>query len=116
MEDWLNQKVMPQVNVVIKEISLSVIGVAKFLWNFILGFIISIYVLGSKELFAGQSKKIVYAMLNEENANNFIQGVRFVDRTFGGFIIGKIIDSIIIGILCFWEWGFFNFHIRLLSV
>lgn len=109
VEDWLNQKVMPQVNVVIKEISLSVIGVAKFLWNFILGFIISIYVLGSKELFAGQSKKIVYAMLNEENANNFIQDVRFVDRTFGGFIIGKIIDSIIIGILCFLGMGLFQF-------
>lgn len=101
VEAFLNQKVMPQVNVVIKEISLSVIGVAKFLWNFILGFIISIYVLGSKELFAGQGKKIVYAMLNEENANNFIQDIRFIDRTFGGFIIGKIIDSIIIGILCF---------------
>ncbi len=109
VEDWLNQKVMPQVNVVIKEISLSVIGVAKFLWNFILGFIISIYVLGSKELFAGQSKKIVYAMLNEENANNFIQDVRFVDRTFGGFIIGKIIDSIIIGILCFFGMALLQF-------
>lgn len=109
MEIWLNQKVMPQVNVLIKEISLSVIGVAKFLWNFILGFIISIYVLGSKELFAGQGKKIIYALFNEENANNFIQDVRFVDRTFGGFIIGKIIDSILIGILCFFGMTLIDF-------
>ncbi|MCM1161636.1 MAG: AI-2E family transporter [Roseburia sp.] len=101
MEVWLNQKVVPQLNVLIKEISLSVIGVAKFLWNFILGFIISIYVLGSKELFAGQGKKVIYALFNEENANNFIQDIRFVDRTFGGFIIGKITDSILIGMLCF---------------
>lgn len=100
-EVWLNQKVMPQLNIVIREISLSVIGVAKFLWNFILGFIISIYVLGSKELFAGQGKKIIYALFLEETANGIIQDIRFVNRTFGGFIIGKIIDSIIIGILCF---------------
>lgn len=109
VEVWLNQKVMPQVNVVIREISLSVIGVAKFLWNFILGFIISIYVLGSKELFAGQGKKIVYAMFSEENANNFIQDIRFINRTFGGFIIGKIIDSIIIGILCFFGMTLLHF-------
>ncbi|MBQ7065941.1 MAG: AI-2E family transporter [Lachnospiraceae bacterium] len=100
-ELWINDKVMPHMNVVIKEISLSVIGVAKFLWNFILGFIISIYVLNSKELFAGQGKKIIYALFKEESANNLIRDIRFVDRTFGGFIVGKIIDSIIIGILCY---------------
>ncbi|MBD5542995.1 MAG: AI-2E family transporter [Lachnospiraceae bacterium] len=109
VEIWLNQKVMPQINVVLREISLSVIGVAKFFWNFILGFIISIYVLGSKELFAGQGKKLVYALLREENANNVIQDVRFINRTFGGFIIGKIIDSIIIGILCFLGMALFHF-------
>lgn len=100
-ELWINDTVMPHMNVVIKEISLSVIGVAKFLWNFILGFIISIYVLYSKELFAGQGKKIIYALFKEESANNLIRDIRFVDRTFGGFIVGKIIDSIIIGILCY---------------
>lgn len=100
-ESWVNGKVMPQINVVIKEISLSVIGIAKFLWNFILGLIISIYVLNSKELFAGQAKKIIYALFKEKTANNLISDIRFVDRTFGGFIIGKIIDSIIIGILCY---------------
>lgn len=109
VEVWLNQRVMPQVNVLIKEISLSVIGVAKFLWNFILGFIISIYVLGSKEVFAGQSKKIMYALFREENANNLIQDIRFIDRTFGGFITGKIIDSILIGILCFLGMTFLRF-------
>lgn len=109
VEVWLNQRVMPQVNVLIKEISLSVIGVAKFLWNFILGFIISIYVLGSKEIFAGQGKKIMYAFFREENANNLIQDIRFIDRTFGGFIIGKIIDSILIGILCFLGMTFLRF-------
>lgn len=101
LENWINNSLVPQMNVVIREVSLSVIGFAKFLWNFILGIILSIYILASKEQFAGQAKKIVYAMYHESRANSFISDIRFIDRTFGGFISGKIVDSIIIGILCF---------------
>lgn len=98
---WLNDSLMPRINIILKEVSLSVLGVAKTLWNFIIGFIISIYVLGSRETFAGQSKKILYAFFQEENANNIVKDFRYANRTFGAYISGKIIDSIIIGILCF---------------
>lgn len=101
LENWINNTFMPQVNVLIREVSLSVIGFAKFLWNFILGLILSVYILASKEQFAGQAKKIIYALYNENRANNFISDIRFIDRTFGGFISGKIVDSAIIGVLCF---------------
>lgn len=105
VEEWLAYHVVPQANSLIKMISTgligSVIGAAKAMWNLVIGFIISIYLLNSKETFAGQGKKIIYAFFSTETANVFVSNVRFIHRTFIDFIGGKIIDSIIIGIICY---------------
>lgn len=101
LEGWLNDTLMPQINILIREVSLSVIGFAKFLWNFIIGLVISIYIMGLKESFSAQCKKIMFALFSKERAGNLIKDLRFVDMTFGGFISGKLIDSAIIGVLCF---------------
>lgn len=57
LNNFLNLSLLPKMNELIKDISLSFLTFLKGLWNLILGFIISIYILGSKELFAGQAKK-----------------------------------------------------------
>ena len=101
LNNFLNLNLLPKMNEVIRDVSLSFLGFLKTLWNLILGFIISIYILGSKELFAGQAKKIVYALFETDAANAIISDVRFTHRTFSGFMVGKVIDSIIIGIICF---------------
>ena len=98
---FINDNVLGKIEVLLKSVSVNVIGVVKALWNLIIGFIISIYVLASKETFAGQSKKIVYAVFQKKNANNIVDAGRFINKTFMGFISGKIIDSAIIGCLCF---------------
>lgn len=100
-EEWLSKVVIPQTSDIIKTLSLSVIGLMKVLWNFLLGFIISIYLLFNKEILAGQAKKMVYAFCKAKTANLIIREVRFVHQTFIGFISGKVIDSLIIGMLCF---------------
>lgn len=97
----LNTNLLPHINEVLKTVSLSMIGVFKALWNLIIGFIISVYLLGSKEKFAGQAKKIVYAVFDREAGNEIVSNFRFVHSTFIGFLGGKIVDSIIIGIICF---------------
>lgn len=101
LNDWLNTKLVPQINIVIKEVSVSLIGIAKVLWNLLIGIIISVYVLFSKEVFSAQTKKIVYAFFEEEHGNSFIKDVRAINRTFGGYISAKLLDSLIIGLLCF---------------
>lgn len=98
---YLNNNLVPQMETLVKQVSLSLISVLKVLWNFIIGIIISIYVLYSKEIFAGQAKKFVFAFFQTKTANQFIKDVRFASDTFIGFISGKIIDSIIIGCICF---------------
>ncbi len=67
----------------------------------LVGIIISIYVLMSKEEFIGQSKKLMYALLPGKSANAVIHTVHKSNEIFGGFISGKILDSMIIGVLCF---------------
>ena len=98
---FLNDTVLVKSSELIKTVSLSAIRVLKVLWNFVLGFIISIYLLASKEKYANQAKKIIYAMFYRDKANVIINNFRFAHNTFIGFIIGKVIDSIIIGCLCF---------------
>lgn len=99
--EYVNTNLLPHINEVLKTVSLSVLGVFKALWNLIIGFIISVYLLGSKETFAGQAKKIVYAVFDRKAGNEMISNFRFVHSTFIGFLGGKIVDSIIIGIICF---------------
>lgn len=101
LEKWLNDTVLTKTSSLIMTVSLSVISVLKVLWNLIIGFIISIYVLASKEKFTGQAKKIVYATFQRDVANIVINDFCFTHKTFIGFISGKVLDSIIIGILCF---------------
>lgn len=100
LEDWLNH-IIPGTATLIKTVSLSFINILDVLWDFVIGFIISIYVLASKEHFAGQAKKLVYAVFEKDTANKVINSFRFTHRTFIGFLSGKLVDSLIIGVLCF---------------
>ena len=100
LESWITD-ILPNTGQLIKTVSLSILGVVGVLWDFVIGFIISIYVLASKEKFAGQAKKISYALFEKDTANTVIKNFRFTHKTFIGFLGGKIVDSIIIGILCF---------------
>ena len=72
----------------------------KVFWNFIIGIIISIYLLVRKEKFIAQSKKIMYSLLDRNSANKLLRGLRFSHKVFIGFFGGKIVDSFIIGLIC----------------
>lgn len=105
VEDLLLKQVLPGTSSLLANVSSGLVGgVVSFIsatFNFILGIIISIYLLGQKGRFCAQAKKLCYAFMKEERANNLINNTRFANRIFGGFISGKIIDSILIGIICF---------------
>jgi predicted PurR-regulated permease PerM len=101
LNKYLNNIILPQMESLVKTVSLSLISVLKAMWNLIIGLIISVYVLFSKEVFAAQTKKFIYAIIPTNRANGLIRDMRFASDTFIGFISGKIVDSIIIGIICF---------------
>lgn len=82
-------------------LSSGVIGVLVWMKNILIGVIVMIYLLNIKDQFVSLAKKIVYGIFSLKWANRIVREARYIHKVFGGFIIGKIVDSIIIGILCF---------------
>ncbi len=85
----------------VSTITTSLLSVGKFLLNIIVGMFVSVYVLISKETFKGQAKKIICGVFSAKQANIVMEVTRKSIDIFYGFIIGKIIDSIIIGFICY---------------
>ncbi len=79
----------------------SVIKTASFIWDLIIGTIVAAYLLFRKETFCAQAKKVLYAFNKKPVADNVMTVARKSNSIFSCFIIGKIIDSIIIGIMCY---------------
>ena len=99
--DWVNNKLLLQMNTVITGLTGGIVGVASLAVDILVGIIVSVYLLLSKDRFIGQIKKMIYTFMKPEKANILLSISRQVDKIFGGFISGKLIDSLIIGILCF---------------
>ena len=95
--NWIKSDMLGQVSVVIDRI-MGIFGTAV---NCLVAFIVAIYVLLSKETFRRQIKKGINAFFNERQTNVIVSVVKESDKIFGGFISGKIIDSFIIGVICF---------------
>ena len=92
---------MPSITKLLGNVTVGVIGVVNALKDSILGIIISVYVLYAKEQFIAQAIKVSVALTTDSFSKPFIFLVRETHGVFGGFISGKIIDSLIIGVLCF---------------
>lgn len=104
IESLFQREILPQVNTYLTylaSITTGVISAFKMLFNFVVGLVIAIYLLGSKETFIGQGKKIVYAVLPPRFGNVVIRMMRVSNQMFGGFVSGKILDSAIIGVICY---------------
>lgn len=101
LQTWLRQDLLTRANDIMSNLTVGVLSIISEIFNALIGIIISIYILFSKEMFSGQSKKAVYAVMKPRHANMLLHLTTKSNEIFGGFIIGKIIDSLIIGILCF---------------
>lgn len=101
LENWLRNDLLTRTNELMSNVTMGVINVINVVFDFLIGMIVSVYVLFSKEKFSCQCKKSVYAIFSPEHANMILHFTTKSNEIFGGFIIGKIIDSAIIGVLCF---------------
>ena len=100
-ETWLTNDLLPKINLLVASFSTGFMGALVFLKNFLIGAMISIYLLYGKESYVAQGKRLLYCLFSTQTTNNIIRDLQYVDKTFGGFIIGKVLDSLIIGILCY---------------
>ena len=97
----LNVDTIQKVQSIINSLSVQVFGVLGVLKNISLGFLISAYLLGSRKLFGAQAKLLLYGVFPNKWAELIEEEVRYTDKMFNGFFVGKIIDSAIIGLICF---------------
>lgn len=101
LENWLKTDLLKQTNDLVVGVTGGVVSVLGGIADILIGLIVSIYVLFSKEKFAKQSKKLLYACMKTKKANIVLHIANKAHTIFGGFLVGKIIDSAIIGVLCF---------------
>ena len=97
---WLKDDLLPNVNTFAVGFANGVISVFDIFYNLFIGVIVAIYLLGGKQTFSAQAKKMLYGIMKKEHADVVIRYVRISNETFSGFISGKLVDSTIIGILC----------------
>lgn len=89
-------------------------NVVKIVINLILSFVISCYMISDKNQLITNAKRLLYAIFKKETADNICTTGRECNKIFSGFIIGKAIDSFIIGVLCFVLMSIFRFDYALL--
>lgn len=101
LRQWFSQVLAPNLNTIIGSLSSGMFSFFNWVKNILIGLIVMVYLLNMKDSLVTIAKKIVYGTAPLVWANRIIEEVRYIHKVFGGFIIGKLVDSLIIGILCF---------------
>ncbi len=99
---------------IVTGVSSSLLSVLDVIKNWFIGLIVMVYLLNIKDTLTAQGKKIIYGCLKLRAANAVVEELRFVNQMFGGFIVGKLLDSLIIGIICFIGVSFMNMPFAML--
>lgn len=112
--DWAQANIIPGAESLLEGVSVGVLGTFGIAVDLLVALVICVYVLNSKEIFQAQAKKFILAVFSPKKAEEIFEFGKICNHTFGGFINGKIIDSIIIGILCFIAMTFLKLPLALL--
>lgn len=106
---WLTREVLPQATTLMTALSGGIVSALNFLLDLLVGVIVSVYLLATKERCAANARKLVCGLFSQVNAGWVLRAVKKVDEIFSGFVRGKLLDSLIIGILCFICCNIFGF-------
>lgn len=101
LDTWIKTTLVPSMQNIVSGVGSGVISVVNTLKNLLIGIIVAVYLLASRKRFAQQAKMILYSAVPSPWAQRILDEVKYADRMFGGFINGKILDSAIIGVLCY---------------
>lgn len=101
LKNWVSSGFLPSLETIVTGLTSSVLSVVGVLLNFVVGLCAAAYMLWSKETFMNQGKKLIVALCRESTADRLLELARRTHKIFSGFIIGKLLDSMIIGVLCY---------------
>lgn len=101
LQDWMRTDLLPAMQGMMEGFASTVGSVFGFISDAVIGIIICIYLLLGRRTFARQGKAVIYAVFSGEWADKILAEFAFIDKTFVGFFGGKILDSAIVGLICY---------------
>ena len=114
LDSWIKNTLMPSMQNIVSGAALGVLNIVTVAKNLIIGIIVAVYMLASRKRFVQQAKLILYSIVKPRWAELITEEIKYADKMFGGFINGKIMDSAIIGVLCYIGCLIFKFPSALL--
>ena len=114
LSDIFTTTILPNVNTYAKNFSNGVINAVGVVANLIIGMMVMMYLLNMKTILASQAKKLVYAAFGVRIGNEIVTETRYIKSMFSKFIVGKIIDSFIIGVINYFVMAIFKVPYALL--
>ncbi len=101
LEDWLSKGLLESVENIMTGLSSGVISIMGILMNLFVGMIVAVYLLLARKKLARQAQMIVYSIFRKKTADTIMEEARYVDKVFSGFINGKILDAVIVALICY---------------
>jgi predicted PurR-regulated permease PerM len=114
LDAWAEGTLVPWVTNIVSGVGSSVWKVVVFFKDILIGLFVAVYLLASRRKFSRQGVMVIRSALKPRWADLVLEEISFVDEVFGGFIEGKIVDSLIIGVLCYIGCSIFKFPNALL--
>ncbi len=101
LTNWFKTSILPQMESLLTNVTTGVYKVVRAVFNILIGLVVSLYLMYNTEKFTASCKRLLYSMFAPERAIRILKAVRYTDNAFMSFISGKLIDSLIIGLLCY---------------
>ena len=114
LDTWFKTKMLPSMQNIVSGAAIGVLSVVTVAKNLVIGIIVAVYMLASRKRFVQQGKLVLHSIVRPRWAQLITEEVKYADKMFGGFINGKIMDSAIIGVLCYIGCLIFKFPSALL--
>ena len=114
VDELIRTKLLPSMQNIVSGAAIGVLNVVTWAKNLFIGIIVAVYMLASRKRFVQQAKLVLYSVFKPRWAQLIIEEIQYADKMFGGFINGKIMDSAIIGVLCYIGCLIFKFPSALL--
>ncbi len=114
LDTWIKNTLLPSMQNIVSGAAIGVLNVVTMAKNLIIGIIVAVYMLASRKRFVQQGKLVLHSIVRPRWAQLITEEVKYADKMFGGFINGKIMDSAIIGVLCYIGCLIFKFPSALL--
>ncbi len=98
---WLQNDLLPESSKLLSMLTDGVVNAMSLLIDLFIGIIVSIYLMAGKENFCAQAKKLIFAVLPQKRGDGMLEVLRETHTVFAKFISGKIVDSLVVGMLTF---------------